>query len=104
MPPSLYGSRDRRAGAALGKLVGVILSEVRRSRTKSKDPYYRRITIWPRGTATNLRLLAAKGVPRLLAALVARDDTPKLYALMNNPGSVPGINGNSKTTPTSQPR
>src|ERR1035437_370339 len=89
MPPSLYGSQDRRAGAALGKLGGVILSEVRRSRTKSKDPYYRRITIWPRGAATNLRLLAAKGVPRLRAALVAWDDTQKTTWLMNNPGKAP---------------
>ena len=30
--------------------------------------------MWPPGTATNLGLLGAEGVPRILAALVARDD------------------------------
>jgi hypothetical protein len=41
---------------------------------ESKGFYYRRITMWPPGTATNLGLLGAEGVPRILAALVARDD------------------------------
>ena len=45
--------------------------------------------MWPRGTATNLGLLAAKGVPRLLAALVARDDTQETSAIMDNPGEGP---------------
>ena len=38
----------------------------------------REIPVWPRGAATSLSLLAAKEVPRLLAGLVARDDTQKL--------------------------
>jgi hypothetical protein len=68
-------------------------------------------TVWMPGTATNLGLLAAIGVLRLLAALVAQDDrtkeffiptggpqarmtlamdTSKSSALTNNPGFSPG--------------
>jgi hypothetical protein len=45
--------------------------------------------VWPRGAAISLRLLAAKGVLRLLAALVAQDDTQETTWLMNNPGEGP---------------
>jgi len=44
------------------------------------------IRVWPPGT-TNVRLLAAIGVPRLLAALVARDDTPKKLRVVEFCGS-----------------
>src|ERR1035441_2338284 len=63
--------------------LSVILSE----RSESKDPYSCEKSQC--GTATNLGLLAAKGVPRLLAALVAPDDTQETSAIMDNPGEGP---------------
>ena len=77
-PTDLVCHPERIRGYAF---LSVILSDPERSEGESKDPYTcEKAKSPPRGTTTNWDL-ATIGFLRLLAALVAQDDTPKRFLI-----------------------